>query len=152
MRARLLRLLKKDVQIVALTHAAGLSSTGDDAIDQALPLGEKFEIPTATMEAIQQTKRRGGRVIAIGTSVVRALESASQARSGWTELKIGPAHQLQLVDGLVTGTHEVSESHYQLLSAFLPRVVMEKMTEHLEQQEYLTHEFGDACLIFQEVE
>ncbi len=85
----LLRLLKKGVQIVALTHAAGLSSTGDETIDQALPLSEKFEIPAATMEAIRQTKSRGGRVIAIGTSVVRALESASQALSGWTELKIG---------------------------------------------------------------
>lgn len=146
----LLRLLKKGVQIVSLTHAAGLSSTGDAAIDRALPLGEKFEIPAATMEAIRQTKSRGGRVIAIGTSVVRALESASETLSGWTELKIGPAHQLQFVDGLLTGTHEVSESHYQLLNAFLPASLLARMSTHLEQQNYLTHEFGDACLLFKE--
>jgi S-adenosylmethionine:tRNA ribosyltransferase-isomerase len=125
-----------------------LSSTGDVLIDRALPLGERFEIPATTMDAVKQTKSKGGRVIAIGTSVVRALESASERLSGWTELKIGPEHRLKFVDGLLTGTHEVSESHYQLLSAFLSASLLERMTAHLEEQEYLTHEFGDSCLIF----
>lgn len=143
----LLRLLQRGIQIVSLTHAAGLSSTGDAAIDQALPLAEKFEIPMATMEAVGRTKRGGGRVIAVGTSVVRALESADETLNGWTQLKIGPEHRLKLVDGLLTGTHDVSESHYQLLSAFLPQARLAQMSLRLEQQEYLTHEFGDACLI-----
>lgn len=146
----LLRLLKKGVQIAPLTHGAGLSATGDEAIDRALPLRERYEIPTATMEAAQRTKRGGGRVIAVGTSVVRALESAGEALSGWTTLRIGPEHSLQWVDGLLTGTHDVSESHYQLLSAFLPCATLERMTSHLEQAAYLTHEFGDACLLWRE--
>lgn len=143
----LLRLLQQGIQVVSLTHAAGLSSTGDAAIDQSLPLAEKFEIPMTTMEAVRRTKSGGGRVIAVGTSVVRALESADEALNGWTQLKIGPEHRLKLVDGLLTGTHDVSESHYQLLSAFLSQAKLAQMSLHLEQQEYLTHEFGDACLI-----
>lgn len=143
----LLRLKAKGVQIAPLTHGAGLSSTGDLAIDQALPLAERFDIPAATMEAVRQTKANGGRVIAIGTSVVRALESAHLGLRGITELKIGPEHKLQFVDGLLTGTHDVSESHYQLLRAFLPERLLTSISQHLEEQNYLTHEFGDSCLI-----
>jgi S-adenosylmethionine:tRNA ribosyltransferase-isomerase len=143
----LLRLKAKGGQIAALTHSAGLSSTGDAALDRALPLAEKFEIPAATMEAVRQTKANGGRVIAIGTSVVRALESAHLGLSGFTELKIGAEHKLQFVDGLLTGTHDVSESHYQLLRAFLPEFRLTSISQYLEEQNYLTHEFGDSCLI-----
>lgn len=146
----LLALLKNGVPVVTLTHGAGLSATGDEAIDRALPLAEKFDIPVATMEAVRRTRHNGRRVIAVGTSVVRALESAGEALSGWTTLRIGPEHSLQWIDGLLTGTHDVTESHYQLLSAFLPHAVRERMTTHLEQQEYLTHEFGDACLLWRE--
>ena len=143
----LLKLMKKGVKIVPLTHGAGLSSTGDSAIDLALPLAERFEIPQATMDAVNLTRARGGRVIAIGTSVVRALQSASLGLSGFTTVKIGPAHKLQLVDGLLTGTHDVTESHYQLLRAFLPENLLSEISQHLERQHYLTHEFGDSCLI-----
>ncbi|HEX5734508.1 MAG TPA: S-adenosylmethionine:tRNA ribosyltransferase-isomerase [Blastocatellia bacterium] len=143
----LLKLMKKGVRVVSLTHGAGLSSTGDADIDRALPLAERFEIPQATMEAVRAARSRGGRVIAVGTSVVRALESAGLGLSGVTDLKIGPGHRLQLVDGILTGTHEVSESHYQLLGAFLPESVLSRISHHLEEQGYLTHEFGDSCLI-----
>ena len=119
----LLRLIRKGVQVVPLTHGAGLSSTGDVKIDEALPLAEKFEIPAATMEAIRRSKSNGGRVIAIGTSVVRALESASQSRRGFTNLRLGPGYQLKVADGLLTSTHDVSESHYQLLQACLPETI-----------------------------
>lgn len=143
----LLALIRKGVQIVPLTHGAGLSSTGDLSIDQALPLAEKFEIPASTMEAVNRIKSRGGRIIAAGTSVVRALESASLGLSGVTNLRLGPGCQLRMVDGLLTGTHDVSESHYQLLRAFLPEHVLANISQHLEEQNYLTHEFGDLCLI-----
>lgn len=143
----LLKLKKKGVQTASLTHGAGLSATGDAEIDQALPLAERFEIPAATMEAVRRTKANGGRVIAVGTSVVRALESARQGLSGFTMLKIGPEHQLQFVDGLLTGTHDVTESHYRLLQAFLPETLLIGISQHLEEQSYLTHEFGDTCLI-----
>jgi S-adenosylmethionine:tRNA ribosyltransferase-isomerase len=143
----LLGLMKKGVRVVSLTHGAGLSSTGDAAIDRALPLAEKFEIPAATMAAIGLTRGKGGRVIAVGTSVVRALESAGDALSGITHLKITAGHRLRLVDGLLTGSHEVSESHYQLLHAFLPEALLLRMSQHLEDHHYLTHEYGDCCLI-----
>lgn len=143
----LLTLMKKGVRVVSLTHGAGLSSTGDVDIDRALPLAERFEIPQSTMEAVRTARSRGGRVIAVGTSVVRALESASLGLSGVTDVRIGPGHKLQLVDGILTGTHEVSESHYQLLRAFLPETVLSRISHHLEEQDYLTHEFGDSCLI-----
>ena len=90
---------------------------------------------------------RGGRVIAVGTSVVRALESAGDRLSGLTHLKITLGHRLRLVDGLLTGSHDVTESHYQLLHAFLPEPLMLRMSRHLEDHDYLTHEYGDCCLI-----
>jgi S-adenosylmethionine:tRNA ribosyltransferase-isomerase len=51
------------------------------------------------------------------------------------------------VDGLLTGTHDVSESHYQLLQAFIPENVLAQVSMHFERQDYLIHEFGDLCLI-----
>jgi S-adenosylmethionine:tRNA ribosyltransferase-isomerase len=146
----LLKLIRKGVQIVPLTHGAGLSSTGDVTIDLALPLAERFEIPTSTMEAVRRTMAGGGRVIAVGTSVVRALESAGMGLSGFTTLKLGPGYERKIVDGLLTGTHDVSESHYQLLRAFLPENILAQVSQRLERQDYLTHEFGDLCLILAE--
>jgi len=143
----LLQLISQGVQLVALTHGAGLSSTGEAELDRALPLAERYEIPVATMEAVRQAGAVGGRVIAVGTSVVRALESSGLGLTGFTDLKIGPGHQLKVVSGLLTGTHEVSESHYQLLRAFVPESTLLRVSQHLEEENYLTHEFGDACLI-----
>jgi S-adenosylmethionine:tRNA ribosyltransferase-isomerase len=143
----LLQLIRKGVEIVPLTHGAGLSSTGDANIDRALPLAERFEIPAATMEAVRRTRARGGRVIAAGTSVVRALESASRGLNGFTTLKLDRNSERKAVDGLLTGTHDVSESHYQLLGAFLPKTILAEVSRHLEERNYLTHEFGDSCLI-----
>jgi S-adenosylmethionine:tRNA ribosyltransferase-isomerase len=146
----LLKLIRKGVQIVPLTHGAGLSSTGDVKIDLALPLAERFEIPPSTMEAVRRTMAGGGRVISVGTSVVRALESAGMGLSGFTNLKLGPGYERKIVDGLLTGTHDVSESHYQLLRAFLPENILAQVSQRLERQDYLTHEFGDLCLILAE--
>jgi S-adenosylmethionine:tRNA ribosyltransferase-isomerase len=143
----LLKLIKKGIKIVPLTHGAGLSSTGDVEIDRALPLAERFEIPTSAMEAVSRTQAGGGRVIAVGTSVVRALESAGPGLSGFTTLKLGPEYERKIVDGLLTGTHDVSESHYKLLLAFLPENILTRVSRHLEREDYLTHEFGDLCLI-----
>jgi S-adenosylmethionine:tRNA ribosyltransferase-isomerase len=143
----LLKLTGKGVCIVPLTHGAGLSSTGDARIDRELPLAEKFEIPAATMEAVRQTRASKGRVIAVGTSVVRALESSDLGLSGFTDLKLGPGYERKLVSGLLTGTHDVSESHYQLLRAFLPEIILARVSRRLEERNYLTHEFGDLCLV-----
>ena len=62
-------------------------------------------------------------------------------------MKIGPGHHLRVVHGLLTGTHDVTESHYQLLRAFVPEAVLSNISRHLEEENYLTHEFGDSCLI-----
>jgi S-adenosylmethionine:tRNA ribosyltransferase-isomerase len=143
----LLKLIKKSVGIVPLTHGAGLSSTGDEKIDRALPLAERYEIPPSTMEAVRRSKAGGGRVIAVGTSVVRALESAGSGLSGFTALKLGPGYERKIVDGLLTGAHDVSESHFQLLLSFLPEKVLEQVSRRFERQDYFMHEFGDMCLI-----
>jgi len=143
----LMKLREVGIQTATLTHGAGLSATGDERIDRALPLAERFEVPPTTMATVLRTKAAGGRVIAVGTSVVRALESVLLGLNGFTMLKIGPEHRLQFVDGLLTGTHDATESHYQLLRAFLPEEELKKISRHLEEHNYLTHEFGDACLI-----
>ena len=75
----MLALRARGVRWAALTHAAGLSATGDPAIDAALPLPERYEIPAPTVAAIEEAHRSGGRVIAVGTTVVRALEGAAAA-------------------------------------------------------------------------
>jgi S-adenosylmethionine:tRNA ribosyltransferase-isomerase len=148
----LTKLRARGVGWAAVTHAAGLSSTGDTALDAALPLPERFEVSAATVAAIAQTRARGGRVIAVGTSVVRALESAAangalRAGGGDTDLIVGPGYRPRVVDGLLTGLHEPTASHFALLQAFAPRPQLERAYAHAEQSGYLGHEFGDANLI-----
>ena len=142
----------RGVGLATITEGAGLSSTGEAALDAALPLPERFEVPAATVAAIGETRARGGRVIAVGTSVVRALESAAasgplRAASGDTDLFIGPGYRPRAVDGLFTGLHEPTASHFALLQAFATRTQLEAAYAHAERGGYLGHEFGDANLI-----
>lgn len=145
----LARLAARGVAIATLTHAAGLSSTGDPAIDDALPLAERYEIPAACVRAIE----RAGRVIAVGTSVVRALEGSVHAHDrivaggGETELRLGPGAAPTLVDGLLTGIHEPTASHFRLLQAFCPLPLLERAYAAATDAGYLCHEFGDSNLI-----
>jgi len=149
----LLALRRRGVRVAALTHAAGLSSTGDPAIDAALPLPERYDIPAATVEAIERTRATGGRVIAIGTTVVRALEGNAathgrlRAGTDETDLVIGPGHRLRVVDGVVTGMHEPSESHYRLLMAFVDEPLLRAAVDHARALGYRGHELGDATLV-----
>lgn len=150
----LLALRERGVQVVALTHAAGLSSTGDALLDAALPLPERFEIPAETARAVNTARSRGARVIAVGTSVVRALEgSAAQhggvvtAGAGETDLRIDLDFAPRVVDGLLTGVHAPGESHYLLLGAFASRPALSRAVAHAERRGYLTHEFGDSMLL-----
>jgi S-adenosylmethionine:tRNA ribosyltransferase-isomerase len=136
--------LLKDVEVATLTHAAGLSSTGDAAIDALLPFPERYEVPLSTLEAARKARR----VIAVGTTVVRALESAARGQlAGVTDLRIGPGFERLLVDGLITGLHESGSSHMQLLSAFAPEEILARAYAHAERAGYLAHEFGDVSLI-----
>lgn len=155
---RLLRGLREaGVELAWLTHAAGLSSTGDPDLDALLPMPEVSDIPAATVAAIARAQARGARVVAAGTTVVRALEGkASQGHArggalapgrGVTDLVLGPGTPLQVVDGLVTGIHDPSESHFRLLSAFAEPAVLEAAFRHAVARGYLGHEFGDSCLL-----
>jgi S-adenosylmethionine:tRNA ribosyltransferase-isomerase len=151
----LLALRRKGVRWASLTHAAGLSSTGDPAIDAALPLPERYEIPAATARAVAETQARGGRVVAVGTTVVRALEGAAAAArdgvlrpgGGETDLIITPAFRPRVVDGILSGAHAASESHFRLLAAFAGRALLAAAAAHAERAGFLTHELGDSMLV-----
>jgi S-adenosylmethionine:tRNA ribosyltransferase-isomerase len=149
----LLALRRRGVRWAALTHAAGISATGDPAIDAALPLPERFEIPAATVAAIEEARRRGGRVLAVGTTVVRALEGAVagggelRATAGITDLRIGPRHRLRVVDGILSGVHAPDESHFALLGAFAGADLLRRAWAWASARGFRAHELGDAMLV-----
>ncbi|MEM9692806.1 MAG: S-adenosylmethionine:tRNA ribosyltransferase-isomerase [Myxococcota bacterium] len=145
---------ERSIRIASLTHAAGLSSTGDPELDRRLPFPERYRIEPKTLEAITAAKRRGGRVIAVGTTVVRALEdmwvTEGQLRAGerTAQLVLGPEHRLKVVDGILTGVHAPGESHFELLTAFRPASELRRVVDAAHRRGLLTHEFGDLLLIF----
>jgi len=146
-------LAERGVEFATLTHAAGLSSTGDPALDARLPFDEPYRLPQATVDAIERTHRRGGRVIALGTTVTRALEHAASQRhglragDGLADQRLGAATSLRVVDAIVSGTHEPGTSHYELLRAFADDDVLARADAVLLANGYRTHEFGDSVLI-----
>jgi S-adenosylmethionine:tRNA ribosyltransferase-isomerase len=142
-------LLARGVMMAPITLHAGLSSPER----HEPPIPEYFEVPSATARLVNATRRWGGRVIAVGTTVVRALESAASAdgqarpRSGWTGLVVEPDQHLRIVDGLITGWHEPEASHLQLLEAVAGRPLLEHCYAEALGHRYLWHEFGDSHLI-----
>jgi S-adenosylmethionine:tRNA ribosyltransferase-isomerase len=153
LRLPLLRALRTGgVDVATVTHAAGLSSTGDPALDAALPLPELSLVPPAAVAAVERARGAGGRVVAVGTTVVRALEGAwrdggLRALAATTDLRIGPGFEPRVVTGLLTGLHEPGESHFELLQAFAPRALLEAAVAHAAAAGYRGHEFGDASLV-----
>jgi S-adenosylmethionine:tRNA ribosyltransferase-isomerase len=147
----LLDLKRCGIRLARLTHAAGLSDVGDESLDKLLPLPERFEIPPATVEAIKLTHRNGGRIIACGTTVVRALEGSRNggliAGEGQTDLVIDGSFQLQVVDGILTGIHDPAQSHFRLLRAFAGEGLLRRSWRHAAAAGYTCHEFGDVALI-----
>jgi S-adenosylmethionine:tRNA ribosyltransferase-isomerase len=150
----LLALLRKGVRIATLTHGAGISAAGDPALDGSLPWPERYEIPERTVTAVATARQAGGRVIAVGTSVVRALEGCAEAHGGQviagpgeTAYRIGPESWRQIVDGLLTGMHEPTASHFQLLQAFAPIEQWRDIYRQAEAAGFQSHEFGDLSLI-----
>jgi S-adenosylmethionine:tRNA ribosyltransferase-isomerase len=146
-------LRQRGVRFATLTHAAGISSTGDPELDRRFPLDEPYHIPESAARAILQTRERGGRVVAVGTSTTRALESAAAAASpiragdGLARLRIGPETRLRVVDAIVTGVHEPGTSHYELLGAFAAEEVLARAGVALEAQGYRSHEYGDSVFL-----
>lgn len=143
----------KGVGFATLTHAAGLSSTGDAALDARLPFDEPYHLPAATVRSIAAARAHGGRVVALGTTVTRALEHAASRAGGLragaavATQRLGPHSRLRIVDAIVSGTHEAGSSHHELLRAFAPLGVLERAGRALERHGYRTHEFGDSVLI-----
>jgi S-adenosylmethionine:tRNA ribosyltransferase-isomerase len=136
-----------------ITHAAGISSTGDEELDQRLPFDEPYRIPAVTAAAIRRAKNKGGRIVAIGTTVVRALEHSAlidgtvRAGAGIATQRIGADTLLRIVDAIVSGTHEAGTSHYELLRAFADDATLRRAAGELDALDYRTHEFGDSILI-----
>ena len=146
-------LRSRGVRFGTITHAAGISSTGDQELDRRLPLDEPYRIPSPTAKMIGKCRTRRGRVIAVGTTVVRALEHAGtpdgsvHAGIGVATQRIGAHGQLNVVDAIVSGTHQPGTSHYELLRAFVDDEILWRMDAELERGQYKTHEFGDSIFV-----
>ena len=117
------------------------------------PQPERYRVPATTARAVNMTRAWGGRVVAVGTTVTRALESAVDSigvvreRAGWTDLVLGPDRPAQVVRGLVTGWHAPGASHLHLLEAVAGTELVERAYAAALQARYLWHEFGDSCLL-----
>jgi S-adenosylmethionine:tRNA ribosyltransferase-isomerase len=146
-------LQRHGVQFATITHAAGISSTGDPALDALLPFDEPYDIPVATARAIAEARDNGRRIIAIGTTVVRALEHASDEEGrirpgfGVATQKVTAATRLKVVDVLLTGVHEPGTSHYELMRAFVDDQTLQRASVEMTALGYHTHEFGDSVLV-----
>ena len=143
----------RGIGFATLTHAAGISSTGNPMLDLRLPFDEPYRIPEHTTAAIKRAKSKDRRIIAIGTSVVRALESAAnadgsvQAGDGVASGRIGRETPLRVVDAILTGVHQPGESHFELLRAFANDALLHQISVAFGQHSYCPHEFGDSMLI-----
>jgi len=146
-------LRERGIGFATLTHAAGISSTGDAALDARLPFPEPYYLPASTVAAIAAARTNGARIVALGTTVTRALEHAAahggplRAGEALATQRLGAHSRLCLVDAIVSGTHEPGSSHHALLHAFASAEVIANADRALERHGYLTHEFGDSVLL-----
>ena len=143
------RLVAKGVGVSPLVLHTGVASLEQDE----LPYPERARVPATTAERVNAAHATGHRVIAVGTTVVRAIESAAdecglvRPFDGWTDLVITPARGVRAVDGLLTGWHEPEASHLLMLEAVANREVLRRSYEASLAEGYLWHEFGDVQLI-----
>ena len=145
-------LKRKGIETTNIVLHTGLSSYMDDELDAQHPASqEEYFISEDAAQKINRARSKGRRVIAVGTTVVRALESVARgeitAQHGYTRLHINADRQLKAVDGLLTGMHEPEASHLDLLTAFLPAVEIQSAYSEAVARQYLWHEFGDLNLI-----
>jgi S-adenosylmethionine:tRNA ribosyltransferase-isomerase len=141
------------VLIAPLTLHCGVSSLEGEED----PYPEPYDVPPATADLVNHVRARGGRVIAGGTTVVRALETAAlrsgrsdglvAASAGWTSHVVTPETGVQAVDGLLTGLHEPRSSHLRMLAAFAGPELLGRCYRAAIDHEYLWHEFGDVHLL-----
>jgi S-adenosylmethionine:tRNA ribosyltransferase-isomerase len=142
-------LVAAGVVIAPITLHAGVASL--EAGEPPLP--ERFAVPEPTAQLVNLTRAEGRRVVAVGTTCTRALESAADAggtvhaRHGWTDLVLGTGHPARIVNGLVTGWHDPEASHLALLEAVAGPQLVRAAYQEAERAGYLWHEFGDSCLL-----
>ena len=143
------RLVAKGIGVAPVLLHTGVASLEADE----LPYPERAVVPAATAQAVDAAHARGRRVIAIGTTVVRALETAADPEGrvrpfdGWTDLVVTPERGVRAVDGLLTGWHEPEASHLLMLEAVAGRDVLERSYAASLAEGYLWHEFGDVHLL-----
>jgi len=142
-------LVSAGVQIAPIVLHTGVSSLEDGEP----PLPERFRVPRATALRVNATREWGGRVVAVGTTTARALETVAgtnrtvMAGEGWTDLVLGRDRRTRVVDGLVTGWHAPGASHLSLLEAVAGPELVERAYAEALATGYLWHEFGDTCLL-----
>ncbi|MGW1551344.1 S-adenosylmethionine:tRNA ribosyltransferase-isomerase [Streptomyces sp. NPDC002346] len=147
-------LVRRGVQFAPLTLHTGVASA--EAYEPPYP--ERFEVPRTTAWLVNAARATGGRVIAVGTTAVRALESSAGAdgvvrpAAGWTDLVVTPQRGVRVVDGLLTGLHEPEASHLLMLEAVAGRAALQCAYPEALRHRYLWHEFGDVHLLLPETE
>ena len=146
-------LKERGVRFTTITLASGISSTGDLELDARLPFDEPYCIPPSTASAIRAAQVHNERVIAVGTSVVRALEDAAaldgSVRPGerMARRRIEGGSRLRVVDAMLSGTHEPGTTHHELLRAFVYDETLARLDRELKSRGYFTHEFGDSVFV-----
>lgn len=145
---------QRGVKLAGITLHTGVSSLEieEEQVEAHPMYAEPFHVPVATARLVNATRQDGHRVIAVGTTVVRALESAWDGSKvcparGFTRLFVYPARGVHVVDGLVTGLHDPLASHLAMLYAIGGRDLIQDSYREAVQQGYLWHEFGDSHLI-----
>ena len=143
------RLQQKGVEIAPVLLHTGVSSLESDE----LPYPEFYRVSASTAKAVNTAREKGGRIVAVGTTVVRALETVAQtdgtvhAGEGWTDLVITPERGVRAVDGILTGLHDPRATHLMMLEAFASADHLSLAYENAINEGYLWHEFGDLHLI-----
>jgi S-adenosylmethionine:tRNA ribosyltransferase-isomerase len=143
------QLVAQGVIFAPITLHTGLSS--QDAGEAPQP--EWFEVSETTADVVNSSRARGSRVIAVGTTATRAIESAAQpnetvaAVSGWTDLVISPQRPVRVVDGLITGWHNPDASHLLLVESVAGAELTQRAYDAAVAERYLWHEFGDSGLL-----
>ena len=142
-------LVSRGVGLAPLLLHTGVSS--GEAHESPYP--ERYRVPVTTARRVNVAREAGGRVIAVGTTVVRALETVVDAGGvvhpgkGWTEVVVTPARGARAVDGLITGWHDPEASHLQLLEAVAGRELLDRSYDAAREAGYRWHEFGDSHLL-----
>jgi S-adenosylmethionine:tRNA ribosyltransferase-isomerase len=142
-------LVARGIHVAPVTLHTGVSSPEHGEA----PYPERYAVPESTARLVNAVRGWGGRVVAVGTTVVRALETVAEPDGtvrggrGWTNLVLGPGRGAYVVDGLITGWHEPEASHLQLLRAIADDELLDLSYREALEHGYLWHEFGDSHLI-----